>query len=352
MIYLKLIKIYHLFPDEYNNIPIYCLENCNKIEVGLMRMGACIVFARTPDCYGIIRNIALSLQNYCNYKEGVTYAGATIGPVAGRIRGGLLRLPDGVHILPKNEGKNTLHGGPENLAHTLWDVSKTFCNDHEVGIVFKKHLWDGQNGFPGERNISVRYSLSCENILTIQYTATTDKVTWLNLTNHTYWNLTGNFSKPAHRQILQINANQVYYNDDSHLPIYLKEVKNSPFDFTSPRSVANALRSNPTHKQLRNALGYNNIYVLQNNLKPAVILADPVSGRCLTVATDYPNLLFYSGGYLDGAGYTLDGQKINASSAYAFEAQYLPDAPNRMGIYAPLLQPGEVYHKAITFHFN
>lgn len=317
-----------------------------------MALGACVVFVRVPDRCGKVKNIALSLQDYRDYAEGGIYSGATIGPVAGRLSGGFLPVLGRIYTLPKNDGENTLHGGPDNLGHTIWKTADTFCNGSEAGIVFTQHLCDGRNGFPGERDISVRYTLSCDNTLTIQYTATTNKTTWLNLTNHTYWNLTGNFSRPAHQQILQINADRVYYNDSAHLPVSCESTRGTPFDFTSPRSVADALQSDPFHAQLRNALGYNNAYLLHENGKPAALLSDPASGRCMAVSTDYPSLVFYSGGYIGGAGYTLDKQKISASGAYALEAQFLPDAPRLLGSRAPFLRPGEIYRKAVSFSFS
>lgn len=351
---MKSTNISELKCNIYKDQPIYCLENTGSncpVQIGLMAMGAGIVFVHTPDRHGIIKNIALSLEDYRGYEAGGTYAGATIGPAAGRLRGGILPIGDSVYALPKNDGENTLHGGPNNLGHTLWEVRNTFHNDNESGIVFFQHLHDGQGGFPGERDISVRYALSCDSTLTIQYTAVTDKTTWLNLTNHAYWNLTGDFSKPADSQILQIQADRVYYNDSEHLPVSCEKVSGTPFDFTTPRSVSDAIQSSPDHAQLRNAWGYNNAYLLRGE-SPAAILHEPVNGRRITLTTDYPSLVFYSGGYLGNCGRTAEGQKISASCAYALEAQFLPNAPHLQGRSAPYLKPGNKYQKAIAFHFD
>lgn len=316
-----------------------------------MAFGAAVTFVRTPDRKGNIKNIALSLPDSA-YSASDTYAGATVGPVAGRIKGGVLSIRGKDYRLPKNDGENTLHSGPENLGHSLWKVQETFCRDHEAGVVFKQHLNDRKNGFPGERDITVRYSLSDDNIIRIQYSAVTDKETWINPTNHTYWNLSGDFTVPGGFQTLQINADRVFYNDESHLPVSCENVKRTPFDFSFPRSVADAVQSNPTHPQLLNARGYNNAYLLNQGSEPAAVLHDPLSGRRITVMTDYPSLVFYSGGYLDNAGYTSDGQKIAAGSAYALEAQYLPDAPRLQGDRTPFLKPGEVFQKWIAFRFD
>lgn len=347
---MKLTNVASLSPDSCKNMPIYCIEN-NTMSLGIMAFGAAVMFVRTPDRKGNIKNIALSLPENA-YSASDTYAGATVGPVAGRIKGGVLSIHGKNYRLPQNDGENTLHSGPENLGHSLWKMQETFCCDREAGVVFTQHLHDGQNGFPGERDITVRYSLSDDNTIQIQYTAVTDKETWMNPTNHTYWNLSGDFTAPGDFQMLQINADRVFYNDEFHLPVSCESVKGTPFDFSFPRSVADAVQSNPTHPQLFNARGYNNAYLLNPGKEPAAVLHDPLSGRRITVTTDYPSLVFYSGGYLDNAGDTADNQKIAAGSAYALEAQYLPDAPRLQGDRTPFLKPGEVFQKRIAFRFD
>ncbi|MDF1495348.1 aldose epimerase family protein [Caproiciproducens sp. CPB-2] len=338
--------------DSRADHPVYCLKNDLGTEVGFVALGAAIAFVKTPDRNGHLINIALSLCSYEEYSRSDTYSGATIGPAAGRIRNGLLPILGTEYSLQKNDSGNTLHGGTNNLGHSLWEIGEFFCGPDEAGIVFKARLNDGQNGFPGERHFGVRYTLSSDNTLKIRYTAVTDKTTFLNLTNHTYWNLTGDFTKPCDSIVLQINAEEVYFNDADHLPVSCESTVGTPFDFTSPRPVAEAMKSAPAHSQLQNARGYNNAYVLRDACLPAASLYDPKSGRHVTVATDYPCLVFYSGGYLSEAGFTADGQKIAAGSAYALEAQYPPDAPNLLGKDAPLLFPGDVYHKEISFHFD
>ncbi|HEX3040392.1 MAG TPA: aldose epimerase family protein [Caproiciproducens sp.] len=348
---MKLTNITSSSPDYCRNLPIYCMEN-NTMSFGTMAFGAAVAFVRTPDRRGNIKNIALSLPDRNAYSASDTYAGATVGPVAGRIKGGILSIHGKEYRLLKNDGENTLHGGPENLGHSLWKVQETFCSENEAGVVFTQHLHDGQNGFPGERDISVRYSLSDDNTIQIRYTAVTDKETWVNPTNHSYWNLSGDFTGPGDFQVLQINAESVYYNDRFHLPVSCENVKGTPFDFTAPRAVGDAVQSNPSHPQLLNALGYNNAYLLNQGGGPAAVLYDPFSGRRVTVTTDYPSLVFYSGGYLGNAGCTADSQKIAAGSAYALEAQYLPDAPRLQGGRTPFLKPGEVFQKSIAFRFD
>lgn len=355
---MNIAKIDHYFPNHCNDstmIPkpiVYCMENSHHIRVGLMNFGATVVFVEAPDRAGNIKNIALSLERFEGYSEGGTFAGETLGPVAGRIRDGLLPIAGQEYRLPQNESGNTLHSGPENLSRAFWNVTRTFCEDRTAGVVFEQRRQDGEDSFPGDRSFSVCYTLTEEDTLQIRYQASTSKTTWINLSSHLYWNLTGNFTAPGDSQLLQIRADRVLFNNGMHLPVSCESVKGTPFDFQTPCSVASAVSRNAGHEQLLNARGYNNAYLLSGDSGRAAELTDPVSGRSLTVETDYPSLVFYSGGYLGDAGFTPDRQKIAAGSAYALEAQFLPDAPHLQGDGAPFLRPGDTYQKTISFHFG
>jgi aldose 1-epimerase len=355
---VKITKIYHYFPDHCNHFItdpgqiVYCLENSHHIRVGLMNFGATVVSVEAPDRMGNIKNIALSLERFEGYSEGGTFAGETLGPVAGRIRDGILPIAGHEYRLPRNESGNTLHSGPENLSRTFWNVTRTFCEDSAAGVVFEQRRLDGEDGFPGDRIFSVCYTLTEENTLQIRYQASTSKTTWINLSSHLYWNLSGNFTAPGDFHLLKIRANRVLFNNGMHLPVSCESVAGTPFDFQRPCSVASAVSRNALHEQLLNARGYNNAFLLSEGSGSAAELTDPVSGRSLAVETDYPSLVFYSGGYLGGAGYTPDRQKIAAGSAYALEAQYLPGAPHLQGNDAPFLKPCETYQKFISFHLG
>ena len=355
---MNITKIEHYFPDHcndsltYSEPILYCMENSHHIRVGLMNFGATVVFVEAPDRMGNIKNIALSLERFEGYSEGGTFAGETLGPVAGRIRDGILPIAGQNYRLPQNESGNTLHSGPENLSRAFWDVTRTFCEDRIAGVVFEQRRQDGEGGFPGDRVFSVCYTLTEEDTLQIRYQASTSKTTWINLSSHLYWNLSGDFTVPANFQLLRIRSDRVLFNNGMHLPVSCESVAGTPFDFQSPCSVASAVSRNSLHDQLLNARGYNNAYLLNGDSGSAAELTDPISGRSLSVETDYPSLVFYSGGYLDSAGFTPDRQKIAAGSAYALEAQYLPDAPHLQGDDAPFLRPGETYKKFISFRFG
>lgn len=351
---MNITKIDSPFPDCLTNprLILYCLENNSHIRVGLMNFGATVIFVEMPDKKGNIQNIALSFERFQDYSAGGTYAGETLGPVAGRVRNGIFPIEGTNFHLPQNDSGNTLHGGPENLSRSFWDVSETFCESDRAGVIFEQHRSESVDGFPGNRAFSVCYTLTEDNTLRIRYRASTDRTTWINLSSHLYWNLSGDFTVPADSQILRICADQVIFNDEMHLPTSFENVAESPFDFRQPCPVAKAMRRNPLHPQLLNAQGYNNAYLLNQRTGDAAELTDPESGRTVAIDTDYPSLVFYSGGYLGEAGFTPDHRKIAASGAYALEAQYLPDAPNFQKEDVPFLKPNETYQKFISFRFG
>ena len=326
------------------------MKNRNGIEVGFNSVGASITYVLTPDRYGNFKNIALTLPEPNDYLKNEIYAGATIGPVAGRITDGILPILDQTYHLSQNEGKNTLHGGEKNFAHVIWNMTNFRENEDEVSLRFSYTAPDGENGFPGNRKISVEYILNWQNQLIISYTAETDKPTYLNITNHCYWNLSGNFNSDAYDHILKINADSVYYNDIQFLPTKCVPVQHTPFDFITPRKIRDAFLDFPGHEQLKLNKGFNHAYLIEND--EAILLWDAESGRTMTLSTDYPCVVFYSGGFLDQRSDTGNQQKPVVGSGLAFEAQYLPDAPKWMGDSLPILFPGNIYRKTIVFSFG
>lgn len=326
------------------------MKNRNGIEVGFNSAGASIAYVLTPDRYGNFKNIALTLPEPKDYLKNEIYAGATVGPVAGRIKEGILPILDQTYHLCRNDGNNTLHSGEKNFAHVIWKITDFRNNENEVSLRFSYMAPDGENGFPGNRKVSVEYILNRLNQLIISYTAETDKPTYLNITNHCYWNLSGNFNSDAYDHILKINADAVYYNDIQFLPIECVDVKNSPFNFLAPRKIRDAFLYFSDHEQLQLNKGFNHAYLIKGD--EAVLLSDDESGRTLTLSTDYPCVVFYSGGFLDQVSDTINQQKLVAGSGLAFEAQYLPDAPKLMGDSLPILFPGMIYRKTIVYQFG
>lgn len=311
--------------------PIFALCNTSGVRVELCAFGASILRVHTPDRTGTLKNIALSFPDRAAWQTSASCAGATIGPVAGRLRDGLLHLPNRTYQLTRNDGANTLHGGLHPLSETVWRAEASGADF----LAFSCRLPDGLDGFPGNRAICVRYTLDDSDRLTIDYTAETDQPTFFSLTNHTYWNLSGDFSTDAYGHRLEIAADTVSYNDTAHLPTGAHPVRGTVFDFTASRTLRQAMQSDAQHPQLVNARGYNHAYVLRPAVPFDARLTDPARGRRVTLHTDYPALVLYSGGFLPLPG-----------CAIALEAQYPPDTCR------PVLLPGQTYRRQTCFAFD
>jgi aldose 1-epimerase len=336
---------------KYNKDTEMIVGNNANILCKLAQRGASIAELFVPDKFGKLRNIVLSLSSSNRYGQDDSFAGSTLGPCAGRIRDGRLVI-DGKHYqLEQNEQPNHLHGGTHCVSRSIWKVLRSFDAPEGQALTLETCLPDGLDGYPGNRHLQVTYILT-ENSLVVRYKAKTDLPTWLSLSNHSYWNLSGNFSMPATGQLLQIRANRVLYNDSSHLPESVQEVSGTPFDFRLPCSVDSRIASNPQHPQLRNSMGYNNAYLLESGNGPSAILSDPASGRCMRLYTDQPALVFYSGGYLGRTTLSNGGGTASPSCSLALEAQDWPDAPNFSGAPFTILRPGEIWRREIRFEFG
>jgi len=349
------------------------LINDNNISVTISTFGAAIVEFSVPDKHGIFKNIALSLTPVSQYRNSTSYAGATLGPNAGRIRGGELIIGQKTYFLTRNDGANQLHGGFDNFSFTQWIVTRLTKNDNEVSLTLEHTAADGLDGYPGERTISVTYTLDNSNALTISFHAVTDKPTWINLSNHTYWNLSGDFAYPATGQNLMIHAQSVLYNDAQDLPVAFHPVEGTPFDFRTARRVRDQLDAYPDDEQIVRAGGYNNAFWLEGDSQPetvqpdagrpaagcrkmplpeAAVLTDEKCGRCMTISTDYPSLVFYSGGFLDDSIMLKGGVPCTPSCALALEAQEFPDALHLPDVPRAIVQPGDVWQRTIRFAFD
>lgn len=307
------------------------LKSSAGLRLSLCREGASIAAVYAPDRNGIYSNVSLVPDAG---KNSGTFSGATVAPVAGRIRGGTVPISGVVYQMPRNDGCNCLHSGPGTLGQALWDIVYQAADE----VRFQAVLEDGDCGLPGKRVFTAAYKLHGMEF-TLELTAVSDRDTFVNMTNHAYWNLSGNWQADAYDHILQICADKVWYNDHAHLPEQLCPVSGSAFDFRSPRAIREALQDPVGSGQLQNAKGYNNAFVI--NGAPAVILSHAKSGRMLTIQTDAPCVVFYSGGYLPIPG-----------SALAFEPQIIPDAPYLLGSKLPILKKGSVFSTFSSYRFS
>ena len=258
-----------------------------------------------------------------------------------------MTLEGKTYRLARNDGENTLHGGPHGVS------AQRFCAEEkqEAAASFSVCLPDGMDGWPGNRAVSVRFSVGPGAALTLAYEARSDRLTWLDLSQHLYWNLNGDFSVPGTAQYLQIPAETVLYNDAAHLPRRAAAVGDTPFDFRLPREIAAQMRAFPADAQLANAHGYNNAYLLPAGAQPAARLWNRARTLRMELFTDQPALVLYSGGYLGPDTKLLGGETAYPGCAIALEAQNWPDAPHFPGAPFRPLRPGESYRRFVSYRF-
>lgn len=319
----------------------FCLESPGGMRVLLSAVGAAVREVYTADRYGEFANIALTPAKTIDD----SFAGTTLAPYVGRVRNGCLWMDGQRFQLSQNEGNNHLHGGFENLSKQRWQTQGILQEESAQSICFVATARDGCDGYPGNRTFAVIYRLLADHRLDIHLQAESDRATCFNLSNHLYWNLTGDFTAPPH-QLLCVGASEVYFNDVEHLAQELISVAQTPFDFHMPTDVTGRLSEYAQHPQLRHARGYNHAFVLSES--PAATLYDPVSGRKLTLATDAPTLVVYSGGYLDTT--LASGLHVGASCAVALEPQSCPLLHAGEG--GSVTHVGETYARSISYRFD
>ena len=332
-------------PDRFYEIaaPNLCCTLCAD--------GASIAGVRTRNARGAFVEVALSPESFLDGSVDPSLAGRTIGPCCGRVRGGEAVIGERPLRLIRNEGMNHLHGGPGGCAWRRWEVETT----SPTRVRFALTLPDGLDGYPGNRRLHAEYAVA-GNILSVIYTATTDATTWIDLTNHVYWDLGGRFDGSAMRQTLELAARRVVRNDSSHLPVEIADAVGA-FDFSAPCALSGKLAGHPGDAQLQIARGFNNAFLLDPGLREskgfAARLCSPDSGIRMTMDTDQPAIVLYTGGFLGGdtALRTAPGT-ASPGCAIALEAQGLPDPFHLPGAEAVPLQSGETWRREIRWHFE
>jgi aldose 1-epimerase len=329
-------------------VPIYTLTS-GRIEVRVTAYGAHLVSVRTPDRTGKMADIVLgydSLQGYLNDRK--TYDGAIVGRYGNRIALGKFTLDGKTYQIPVNNGANALHGGPKGFDQYVWQAQEV-----PDGVEFTHVSPDGDMGFPGTLTAKVKYTLK-GSTLRIDYSATTDKATVLNLTNHAYYNLHGDDKGNILDQRIEIDADRYTPVDAGLIPTgELAPVAGTPMDFRKPEAIG--ARINADNEQLKLAGGYDHNWVLNGKigtLHLAAVVTDPVSGRKLTVETREPGVQFYSGNFLDGTYTGRYGVKYEKHSGFCLETQHFPDSPNHPDFPSTVLKPGETMHSTTTFTFG
>src|SRR5208337_96049 len=329
-------------------VPIYTLTG-GQIEVKVTAFGAHIVSVKTPDRTGKMADVVLGfggLEGYTTVPNG--YLGAVVGRYGNRIALGKFTLDGKTYQLPVNNGPNSLHGGTKGFDQYVWQAKEV-----PDGVEFTHVSPDGDMGYPGTLTATVRYTLK-GNTLRIDYTATTDKDTVVNLTNHAYFNLHGDDQGNNLDQRIEINADRYTPVDAGLIPTgELAPVAGTPMDFRKPEAIG--ARIDADNEQLKRAGGYDFNWVVNGKpgtLRVAAIVTDPVSGRKLTVETTEPGVQFYSGNFLDGTLTGWSGVKYGKHSGFCLETQHFPDSPNHPDFPSTELKPGETMHSTTTFTFG
>jgi len=335
-------------------INLYKLSNKKGMEVAITDFGATVVALKVPDRAGKVADVVLGFDTLEGYERGKAYFGATVGRYGNRIGGGKFSIDGNTYTLPKNDGKNTLHGGILGFDKKVWKTRETASKDGE-SLEFSYLSPDGEEGFPGNLSVKVVFALPADrNELKIDYTATTDKDTVLNLTNHSYFNLAGEGNGDILDHVLTLHAKQFTPVDKTLIPTgELRDVAGTPMDFT--RATAIGKRINENYEQLVFGKGYDHNWVIASDGRKGLTLAaeahDPKSGRTLEVLTTEPGVQFYSGNFLDGSkgkGDKAYGQR----AAFCLETQHFPDSPNHPNFPSTLLKPNLVFRSQTVFRFS
>ncbi|MFZ6032514.1 MAG: aldose epimerase family protein [Melioribacter sp.] len=332
---------------------LYTMKNSNGMTVKLTNYGATLVSIVTPDKDGNFADIIAGFDSLSGYVNDNSFIGVTVGRYANRIGKGKFKIDDREYQLTINDGNNHLHGGVKGFHKLVWD-SEIVTDDTSSYVVMKLHSPDGYEGYPGNVDVKVKFSLNDNNDLLIEYAGTTDKPTILNLTNHAYYNLSGNFENTILDHILTINADNFTPIDSELIPTgEIAPVENTPMDFRKPTAVG--ARINEDYIQLKYGKGYDHNWALNEydgNVRKAVTLSDPKSGRVLEIFTDQPGMQFYSGNFLNGTITGKGGIKYNYRTALCLEPQFFPDSPNKDNFASPLLKPGDIYRQKTVYHFG
>lgn len=327
----------------------FILKNQSGMTVALLSLGCIIQSIDVPDRDGAFANVALGFSRLEDYLTNLPFFGCIAGRYANRIAGGKFELDGQRYQLAVNQPPNTLHGGTKGFNKFVWESAP--LTDGRLGVAFQRISPDGEEGFPGELEVTVTYELSDQNGLSIDYHATTDKPTVVNLTNHSYFNLAGEGSGSIETHRLQIDASSFTPVDASLIPTgEIRPVAGTPFDFRFGKLVAQGLRSDD--EQIRLASGFDHNFVLDGDgLKQAAVLSHGGAGRRLTVQTTKPGVQFYAGNFLNGSLYGPSGRAYRQSDGLALETQFFPNSPNEPSFPSPILRPGEIYHHQTILTF-
>lgn len=336
-------------------VEIYTLTNARGMEVKIITYGGAITSIRVPDRNGVMANVALGFNDLRDYETRSPYFGAITGRFANRIANAKFTLDGKEYSLAVNDGTNSLHGGILGFDNRVWEAAATE-GPHAVSLVLRYVSPDGEEGYPGTLDTTVVYTLTDSNELRIDYTATTDAPTVVNLTNHSYFNLAGNGAGTIYDHILMIAAERYTPINASLIPTgELAPVAGTPFDFRLPKAIAPGQRSG--HEQILLARGYDHNFVLRDDfndksLMLAARVYEPTTGRVMEVFTTEPGVQFYAGNFLDATLVGSYGGLYRQCDGFCLETQHFPDSPNQPNFPSTVLRPGETFESTTVYQFS
>jgi aldose 1-epimerase len=341
---------------EGEEVTLYTLTNANGMEVKVTNYGGIITSVVVPDRDGNMENVTLGFTTLDEYVEGHPYFGTITGRYANRIARGTFDIDDENFYLALNNGPNTLHGGEKGFDKVVW-AAEEVSGQGEVGVKLSRVSPDMEEGYPGNLDVEVTYTLTDNDEIRIDYHATTDEPTHVNLTNHAYWNLAGEGSGTAEDHELTLMASNYTPVDASLIPTgEIAPVAGTPLDFTSPHAIGERVRDD--FEQLVLGSGYDHNFVLDRSspddttLIVAARVVEPESGRVLEISTTEPGIQFYSGNFLNATDIGASGKMYRQGDGFALETQHYPDSPNQPDFPSTLLEPDEEFNSTTIYAFS
>ncbi|RMH69490.1 MAG: galactose mutarotase [Bacteroidetes bacterium] len=335
-------------------VTMYTLTRAGGMEVRLLNYGGIITSLKVPDRNGRLEDVVLGFDTLAPYLERHPYFGAIIGRYGNRIAGGQFTLDGTTYTLAQNDGPNHLHGGLRGFDRVVWQA-EPFEEPGRVGVVLTYTSPDGEEGYPGTLQAKVTYTLTDDDELIVDYEATTDKATPVNLTQHTYFNLAGHGSGDVLDHELTIHADHYLPVDSTLIPTgERRPVAGTPFDFRRPTPIGARIEADDPQLHWGPG-GYDHTFVLNrtgDGLEPAARVYEPTSGRVLEVRTTEPGVQFYSGNFLDGSLVGKGGAVYARHAGFCLETQHFPNSPNQPDFPSTILRPGETYSSRTVFAFS
>jgi len=343
---------YGVLPDS-SKAQLFTLKNAQGMTVKITNYGGIITSLTAPDKDGKYGEVTLGCNTLEDYLKGTPFFGALVGRYGNRIANGEFTLEGKKYTLEKNNGVNALHGGKKGFDKVLWTAVPVDGEEPQLKLSYTSK--DMEEGYPGNLKVQVTYTLQKDNSLKIDYSATTDKTTVVNLTNHTYFNLAGDDSRDVLDHELTLKADKFTPVNSSLIPTgELKDVKGTPFDFTTAHKIGERI-NDESDDQIKAGGGYDHCWVLNESstqLKTFATVTEATSGRVMEVSTTEPGVQFYTGNFLNGSVIGRNGKPYTKRSGFCLETQHFPDSPNQPKFPSTTLKPNEVYKTTTIYKFS